>query len=52
MEMVVGIAVLLFVAGIAVARVSRRRADRNLGGAMVAGSLAVLVLAQLASSAR
>ena len=51
MEMVVGFAVLVLAAGIAVASVSRRRADRNMGGTMVAGSLAVLVLAQLAISA-
>ena len=51
MEVFVGIAVLLFMAGIVVASASRRRSDRKLGGAMVAGGLAVVVLAQLALSA-
>ena len=50
MEVVVGFGVLLFMAGIVVACVSRRRSDRSLGGTMVAGGLAVLVLAQLAIS--
>ena len=50
MEVVVGIAVLVLMAGIVVASVSRRRSDKNLSGAMVAGSLAVLLLAQLAIS--
>ena len=50
MEIIVGIAVLLLIAGIAVAKVSRRRADKRFGGGMVAAGLLVLVLAQLAVS--
>ena len=50
MEMIVGIALVLFMAGIVVAGVSRRLSDREFGGGMVAVGILMLVSVQLAVS--